>query len=51
MWLSFGPAGRPVGVDVYRRGMRPDDVRTVSSDVFAASPIQTARLQHLSARM
>ena len=32
LWLSFGPAGRLVGVDVYRRGMRPDDVRTVWSD-------------------
>ena len=32
MWLSFGPAGRLVGVDVYRRGMRPDDVRAVWSD-------------------
>jgi hypothetical protein len=32
LWLSFGPAGRLVAVDVYRRGMRPDDVRTVWSD-------------------
>jgi hypothetical protein len=32
LWLSFGPAGRLVGVDVYRRGMRPDDVRTAWSD-------------------
>jgi hypothetical protein len=32
MWLSFGRAGRLVAVDVYRRGMRPDDERTVWSD-------------------
>jgi hypothetical protein len=32
LWLSFDPAGRLVGVDVYRRGMQPADVRTVWVD-------------------
>jgi hypothetical protein len=32
LWLGFSGAGHLVGVDVYRRGMRPDDVRTVWSD-------------------
>jgi hypothetical protein len=31
LWLSFNPAGRLIGIDVYRRGMAARDVRTVWS--------------------
>lgn len=31
LWLSFGQDGRLVGIDVYRRGMAPRDLRTVWS--------------------
>lgn len=40
LWLSFGPAGRLIAVDVYRRGMQPDDVRTVWLD--AAERLRSA---------
>ena len=40
LWLSFGPAGRLIAVDVYRRGMQPDDVRTVWLD--AAGRLRSA---------
>lgn len=32
LWLSFDPGGRLVAVDLYRRGMRPADLRTAWSD-------------------
>lgn len=35
LWLSFGPAGRLVGVDVYRRGMDAASLRTVWSSAAA----------------
>lgn len=35
LWLSFGPAGRLIGVDVYRRGMAAQEVRTVWSAAAA----------------
>jgi hypothetical protein len=46
MWLSFSGAGRLVGVDLYRRGMRPDDVRAA-----LGAPGLSVREQYLSARM
>ena len=35
LWLSFGPAGRLVGIDVYRRGMDAAALRTVWSSAAA----------------
>jgi hypothetical protein len=35
LWLSFNGADRLVGIDIYRRGMAPDDVRSVWSDAAA----------------
>jgi hypothetical protein len=32
LWLSFNGAGRLVGIDIYRRGMAPGDVRSTWSD-------------------
>jgi hypothetical protein len=39
LWLSFNGAGRLIGIDIYRRGMQDDDVRSVWSS--AAGRLQS----------
>jgi len=40
LWLSFNGAGRLIGIDIYRRGMQADDLRTTWLD--AAGRLQAA---------
>jgi hypothetical protein len=40
LWLSFNGAGRLIGIDVYRRGMAADDVRSAWTD--AAGRLRSA---------